>query len=156
MKTSIQHISFWYCCLDMAMFDKLSEGMKGSKQLETFQLRFLPIVYTRSVARTIEAVSRPVLTCLSEMQQLKTIDLSMGALDPLSLPLLTALLMNGNRLLDSANLDICCWTNDKIPCTRQVTRFIVVYANLYEIMAGPHYACMAVATCPLGCECTPG
>ena len=50
----------------------------------------------------------------------------------------------------------CCWTNDKIPCTRQVTWFIVVYANLYEIMAGPHYACMAVATCPLGCDCTPG
>ena len=50
----------------------------------------------------------------------------------------------------------CCWTNDKTLCTRQVTRFIVVYANLYEIMAVPHYACMAVAICPLGCNCTPG
>ena len=50
----------------------------------------------------------------------------------------------------------CCWTNDTTLCTRQVTRFIVVYANLYEIMAVPHYVCMAVAICPLGCDCTPG
>ena len=48
----------------------------------------------------------------------------------------------------------CCWTNDTTLCTRQVTRFIVVYANLYEIMAVPHYVCMAVAICPLGCDCT--
>ena len=50
----------------------------------------------------------------------------------------------------------CCWTNDRILCTNEVTRFIAVYANLYEIMAVPHYACIAVVTRPLGCDCTPG
>ena len=100
VEAPIQEVCFRYCCLDMPMVAHLSKGMKQSQTLHTFQLMFLPIVYTRHAAEAIESVSFPVLKTLAELRNLKSLSLAMEAVYCSALPTMAKILASNPKLED--------------------------------------------------------
>ncbi|KAL7574302.1 hypothetical protein ACA910_012545 [Epithemia clementina (nom. ined.)] len=86
------------------MFDKMRHSLKTSKTIRHFRLVTVPASYTRRLNDATATITRRVLNALSEMQQLKTVDLSMEPVEPSHLPLISKLLGN-NALLETAKVD---------------------------------------------------
>ncbi|KAL7559450.1 hypothetical protein ACA910_010007 [Epithemia clementina (nom. ined.)] len=103
-ETPVEEICFLYCSLDLRMFGKMRHSLEASKTIRHFRLVTVPASYTRRLNDVTGTITRQVLSTLSEMQQLRTVDLSMEPGETSHLPLISKLLGN-NALLETAKVD---------------------------------------------------